>query len=124
MAAEGGKWEYFFSKQQPFASLHCPACHLLFNNISSCLLCELCEDSSVKWRGKIWQNHLIREGAAGCRMSGSGVILKHQCLPGKVVPHHCQLLSEKERGGWRMWTLLIIQLKTFALSVKQRKSYL
>lgn len=47
-----------------------------------------------------------------------------QCLPGKVVPHHCQLLSDKEQGDGECGPYLLIkQLKTLALWVTLRKSY-
>lgn len=129
MAADGGKMGIFFSLSISLLH-HSIAQRASCSSITSALVSlrtvwRLCA-ASVKWRGKIWQNHLIsREGAAGCWMPGSGVILKHQCLPGKVVPHHCQLLSEKERRDGECGPYsLIIQLKTLALPVTQRKSYL
>lgn len=51
-------------------------------------------------RRDFWQNHLISTAeAAGCRMPGSGVIVKQQCLPGNAAPLHCQLLSAEMKGG-------------------------
>lgn len=48
-----------------------------------------------------------------------------QCLPGKVVPHHCQLLSNRQKwDGESRSYLLIKQLKTLALRVTQRNNYL
>lgn len=41
------------------------------------------------------------------------------------MPHHCQLLSDEERGDGECGPYLLIkQLKTLALQVTQRKNYL
>lgn len=86
---------------------------------TACTYCEM-------ERGDFWQNHLIStEGGGGCWKLGSGVMVLQQCLPGKVVPHHCQLPSDKERGDGECGPYLLIkQLKTLAVWVTRRKSYL
>lgn len=70
--------------------------YYLLNNRCGACVCSSCE---MERRG-FWQNYLISTAqAAGCWMLGSGVIVKQQCLPGNVAPHHCQLLSAKIKGG-------------------------
>lgn len=117
---------FSFSQQQLIEPLHSSACQSLFNHISSCLFKNCVQALGEMESREFWQNHLIStEGAAGSWKLGSGVMVLQQCLPGKVVPHHRQFLSDKERGdGGCGPYLLIKQLKTLALRVTQRNSYL
>lgn len=102
----------------------------LFSHISSRLflqtttlasVCTYCEME----RREFWQNPLIStEGAARCWKLGSGVMVLQQCLPGKVVPHHCQLLSDRKRGDGECGPYLLIKrLKTLAFEWPKENSY-
>lgn len=77
--------------------------------------------TSCEMRGEVFGKiiYLVQRGLEDAG-SWDQVMALQQCQPGKVMPHHCQLLSDKEKGdGECGHYLLIKQLKTFALQVTE-----